>query len=380
MTSKLESKSVSRRRFLKGGAVAAGVAATGTVAMPNVSRAETVTLKMQSSWGASDVFQEMAKQYTDRCEKMSGGRLKFDLLPAGAVVKAFEVQNACHTGVIDAAHTVTAYWYGKNKAASLFGTGPVLGCDATQMLAWIQSADGRALYKELTQGILKLDVVGFFAMPMPTQPLGWFKKQIKSVDDLQGLKYRTVGLATDIMQGMGLKVTQLPGGEIIPALERGVIEAFEFNNPTSDRQFGAQNVSKDYMLGSYHQAAEFFEIIFSKKKFDSLPAEMQAILEYGAEAASTANYGLALDKYSKDLQGLMKDDGVKVHRTPKSVMEAQLKSWDTVLEKLNQDPFFKKVVDSQRAWAERVAFYYLTNAADYELAFNHYFPGKLPKA
>ena len=134
------------------------------------------------------------------------------------------------------------------------------------------------------------------------------------------------------------------------------------------------------MLGSYHQAAEFFEIIFSKKKFDSLPAEVQAILEYGAEAASTANYALALDKYSKDLQGLMKDDGVKVHRTPKSVMEAQLKSWDAVLEKLNQDAFFKKVVDSQRAWAERVAFYYLTNAADYELAFNHYFPGKLQKA
>ncbi len=379
MTSKTETKNVSRRRFLKGSAVAAGVAATGTVAMPNVSRAETVTLKMQSSWGASDVFQEMAKQYTDRCEKMAGGRLKFDLLPAGAVVKAFEVQNACHTGVLDAAHTVTAYWYGKNKAASLFGTGPVLGCDATQMLAWIQSAEGKALYKELTQDILKLDVVGFFAMPMPTQPLGWFKKEIKSADDMQGLKYRTVGLATDIMQGMGLKVTQLPGGEIIPALERGVIEAFEFNNPTSDRQFGAQNVSKDYMLGSYHQAAEFFEIIFSKRKFDSLPAEIQAILEYGAEAASTANYALALDKYSNDLQGLMKDDGVKVHRTPTSVMEAQLKSWDKVLEKLNQDPFFKKVVDSQRAWAERVAFYYLTNAADYELAYNHYFPGKLKK-
>jgi TRAP-type mannitol/chloroaromatic compound transport system substrate-binding protein len=380
MTSKSETKNVSRRRFLKGSAVAAGVAATGTVAMPNVSRAETVTLKMQSSWGASDIFQEMAKQYTDRCEKMAGGRLKFDLLPAGAVVKAFEVQNACHTGVLDAAHTVTAYWYGKNRAASLFGTGPVLGCDATQMLAWIQSAEGRALYKELTQDILRLDVVGFFAMPMPTQPLGWFKKEIKSVDDMQGLKYRTVGLATDIMQGMGLKVTQLPGGEIIPALERGVIEAFEFNNPTSDRQFGAQNVSKDYMLGSYHQAAEFFEIIFSKRKFDSLPAEVQAILEYGAEAASTANYGLALDKYSNDLQGLMKDDGVKVHRTPTSVMQAQLKSWDAVLERLNADPFFKKVVDSQRAWAERVAFYYLMNAADYELAYNHYFPGKLKKA
>jgi TRAP-type mannitol/chloroaromatic compound transport system substrate-binding protein len=380
MTSKTETGIVSRRRFLKGSAVAAGVAATGTVAMPNVSRAETITLKMQSSWGAAAIFQEMAQQYVDRCQKMAGNRLKIDLLPAGAVVKAFEVQNACHTGVIDAAHTVTAYWYGKNKAASLFGTGPVLGCDATQMLAWIQSEEGKALYKELTQDILNLDVVGFFAMPMPTQPLGWFKKEIKSADDMQGLKYRTVGLATDIMQGMGLKVTQLPGGEIIPALERGVIEAFEFNNPTSDRQFGAQNVSKDYMLGSYHQAAEFFEIIFSKRKFESLPAEVQAILEYGAEAASTANYGLALDRYSKDLQGLMKDDGVKVHRTPTSVMQAQLKSWDAVLERLNRDPFFKKVVDSQRAWSERVAFYYLTNAADYELAFDHYFPGKLKKA
>lgn len=377
MTSVNNPKNVSRRKFIKGSAVAAGVAATGTVAMPNVSRAETVTLKMQSAWGASDIFQEMAKQYTDRCEKMAGGRLKFDLLPAGAVVKAFEVQNACHTGVLDAGHQVSAYWYGKNKAASLFGTGPVFGCDATQMLAWIQSDEGKALYKELTQDILGLDIVGFFAMPMPTQPLGWFKREIKSADDMQGLKFRTVGLATEIMQGMGLKVTQLPGGEIIPALERGVIEAFEFNNPTSDRQFGAQNVSKDYMLGSYHQAAEFFEILFNKRKFESLPAEIQAILEHGAEAASTANYGLALDRYSADLQGLIKEDSVKVHRTPKSVMEAQLKAWDTVLEKATKDPFFKKVVDSQKAWGERVGYYYITNAADYPLAYNHYFPGKL---
>lgn len=377
MTSKTDTKSVSRRRFLKGSAIAAGTAAVGTIAMPNVSRAETITLKMQSSWGASDIFQEMAKQYTDRCEAMSGNRLKFDLLPAGAVVKAFQVQDACSDGVIDAAHTVSAYWYGKNKAASLFGTGPVLGCDATQMLAWIQSKDGRELYRELTQDILGLDVVGFFAMPMPTQPLGWFKKEIKTAEDMNGVKYRTVGLATDIMQGMGLAVTQLPGGEIVPALERGVIDAFEFNNPTSDRQFGAQNVSKHYMLGSYHQAAEFFEIIFSKKKFDGLPQEIKAILEYGAEAANTANYALALDRYSADLQGLMNEDGVTVARTPKAVMEAQLKSWDKVLEKLEQDAFFKKVVDSQRKWSERVAFYYLMNAADYRLAYEHYFPNKL---
>lgn len=377
MTSKSDTKPVTRRRFLKGSAIAAGTAAVGTVAMPNVSRAETINLKMQSSWGASDIFHEMAKQYTDRCEAMAGKRLKFDLLPAGAVVKAFQVQDGCSDGVIDAAHTVTAYWYGKNKAASLFGTGPVLGCDATQMLAWIQSKEGRELYRELTQDVLGLDVIGFFALPMPTQPLGWFNKEIKTADDMNGVKYRTVGLAADVAQGMGLAVTQLPGGEIIPALERGVIDAFEFNNPTSDRQFGAQNVSKNYMLGSYHQASEFFEIIFSKKKFESMPEEIKAILEYGAEAANTANYATALDRYSADLQGLIKEDGVNVARTPNAVMAAQLKSWDTVIKNLEQDPFFKKVLDSQRAWGERVGFYYIMNAADYVMAYNHYFPNKL---
>ena len=164
----------------------------------------------------------------------------------------------------------------------------------------------------------------------------------------------------------------------MPALERGVIEAFEFNNPTADSQFGAQDVSKHYHMGSYHQAAEFFEIIFNKDKFESLPSEVQAILEYSAEAANTASYGFAMDTYSKDLQKLINEDGVNVYRTDVSIMKAQLDSWDKVLEGLNKDPFFKKVVDSQKEWSERVAFYDLVNAADYKLAYEHYFPGKLP--
>jgi len=368
-----------RRKFLKGGAIAAGAAAA-TVAMPNVSRAATVTLKMQSSWGATSPFQDMAKQYIERVTAMAGGRLKIDLLPSGAVVKAFQVQDAVHKGVLDAAHTVTAYWYSKNKSASLFGTGPVFGCNASQILAWIHYGGGKELLAELQKDILKLNVRSFFAMPMPTQPLGWFKFHVKSADQMKGLKYRTVGLATDIMQGMGLKVTQLPGGEIVPALEKGVIEAFEFNNPTADRRFGAADVSKHYHMGSYHQAAEFFEIIFNKTKFASLPKEHQAILEYGAEAANTANYGWAMDVYSKDLQGLIHKDKVNVYRTAQSIMSAQLKSWDKVLKKImKEDPFFAKIVNSQKAWSERVAFYDLVNSADYKLAYEHYFPGKLPK-
>ncbi|MCW8971031.1 MAG: TRAP transporter substrate-binding protein DctP, partial [Rhodospirillales bacterium] len=218
---------------------------------------------------------------------------------------------------------------------------------------------------------------GFFAMPMPAQPLGWFKKKINSADDMKGLKYRTVGLATDIMQGMGMKVTQLPGGEIVPAMERGVIEAFEFNNPTSDMEFGAQDVAKYYYLSSYHQAIEYFEIIFNKTKFNSLPAEQQAILEYSAEAANTANYGLAMDRYSSDLQKLKKDHGVNVFRTDEEILKQQLASWDKVMEGLMEDAFFKKVVDSQKAWAHRVAYYDLLASADFKLAFNHHFPKEL---
>jgi TRAP-type mannitol/chloroaromatic compound transport system substrate-binding protein len=373
---KSEAKAVNRRKFLKGGAIAA-TAATATVAFPNVSRAQTITLKMQSSWPATDIFQDMAKQYVERVEKMSGGRLKIDLLAAGAVVPALNIQDAVHSGVLDAGHHVTAYWYKKNKAASLFGTGPVFGANAAQILAWMHFGGGKELYRELVEDVLKLNMVGFFCMPMPTQPLGWFKKEIKSADDLKGLKYRTVGLATQIMQQIGMSVVQLPAGEIVPALEKGTIEAFEFNNPTSDRRFGAQNVSKIYMMSSYHQAAEFFEILINKDKFKALGSELQAILEYAAEAANTANYGLAMDQYSKDLQGLIKEDGVKVLRTPESILKVQLASWDKALEELNQDPFFKKVVDSQKAWSERVAYYDLINTADYKLAYEHYFPGKL---
>jgi TRAP-type mannitol/chloroaromatic compound transport system substrate-binding protein len=370
---------VSRRRFLKAGAAtAAGAAGAATLGFPMISRAETVTLKMQGAWGAKDIFNDMAMQYVDAVNAMSGGRLKIDYLVAGAVVKPFQVMDAVSRGVLDGGHTVPVYWYGKSKVASLFGTGPVYGQDAHLGLAWI-NAEGVKLYNELLEK-LGLNVIGFFAMPMPTQPLGWFKKEIKKAGDLKGLKYRTVGLAADLMQEMGLKVTQLPGGEIVPALERGVIEAFEFNNPSSDRSFGAQDVSKVYMMGSYHQAAEFFEIIFNKTKYNALPAEHQALLKHAAAAASSQNFWLAMDRYSSDLQWLTKSAGVKAYRTPQSVMNEQLKAWDVLIERMSgEDPFFAKVLKSYKDFAHRAAFYYLLNSADYKLAFDHYFKGEMPK-
>jgi TRAP-type mannitol/chloroaromatic compound transport system substrate-binding protein len=365
-----------RRKFLKTAAAAAGAASVATIGFPMVSRAQTTVLKMQGAWGAKDIFNDFATDYVKRVNEMAGGRLKIQYLIAGAVFKPFQVMDAVNKGVLDAGHQVSVYWYGKSKVASLFGTGPVFGQNASQGLAWIYYGGGLELYQELLKD-LGLNIVGYFAMPMPTQPLGWFKKEIKTAEDLVGLKYRTVGLAADLMQKMGVKVTQLPGGEIVPALERGVIEAFEYNNPTSDRSFGAQDVSKVYMLGSYHQAAEFFEIIFNKTKYDALSDEQKAILRYSAEAASSANYWRGQDQYSKDLFWLRDEAGVKLYRTPKSVMEAQLKAWDEILPELEQDPFFAKVVKSQKEFAHRVAYYDLLDSADYKLAFDHYFPGEL---
>jgi len=373
---KQEDVKIGRRKFLKKAAVVGGAAGAATLGFPMVSRAKTVTLKMQGAWGAKDIFNDYAEDYVKRVNEMAGGRLKIQYLISGAVVKAFRVQDAVHKGVLDAGHQVCVYWYGKSKVASLFGTGPVFGQNAHQGLAWIYYGGGQELYDELIKE-LGLNTVGFFCMPMPTQPLGWFKKPITDASQLKGLKYRTVGLAADLMQAMGVKVTQLPGGEIVPALERGVIEAFEFNNPTSDRSFGAQDVSKVYMLGSYHQAAEFFEIIFNKDKFNSLEKEHQAILKYAAEAASSNNYWRGQDQYARDLQWLKNKAGVKIYRTPTSVMKAQLDAWDRILPDLEKDPFFKKVVKSQKEFAYRLAYYDILNSCDYKLAFDHYFPGEL---
>lgn len=376
MTDSTEDKIVSRRSFLKGSAVVGGVAAGG-LAAPAVLAQSPLVLKMQTSWPAADIWMGFAQQYVDRVEAMSGGRLKIDLLPAGAVVAAFQVLDAVHDGILDAAHTVPVYWYGKHKAASLFGTGPVFGGSATTMLAWFNAGGGKEFYRELTQDILGLNVYGHLGFPMPAQPFGWFKEEVNTAEDLKGFKYRTVGLAADLLNSMGMSVAQLPGGEIVPAMERGVIDAFEFNNPSSDSRFGAQDVAKNYYLSSYHQASESFEFLFNKDLMDDLDDDLRAILEYSVEAASTANTANALDNYSADLQKLQDEHGVTVHRTSKDILDAQINAWDGLIPELEEDAFMKRVLDSQREWVERVVFYELMNAPDLALAYDHYFPGKL---
>jgi TRAP-type mannitol/chloroaromatic compound transport system substrate-binding protein len=374
---KVETSSSRRKFFKKAGTVAVAAPLAG---FPMISVAQSpIVLKMQGGWGATDIFNDMAKEYVTRVNEMSGGRLRIDYLNSGSVVKTFEMMDAVSNGVLDAGHQVSAYWYGKSKVASLFGSGPVTGINSEQLLGWVYRGGGMDLYNELLKQ-LKLNVTTFFAFPMPPQPLGWFKSTPpRNGDELKGYKYRTVGLAADLMQELGMSVTQLPGGEIMPAMERGVIDAFEFNNPTSDRAFGAQDVAKYYSMGSFHQSQEFFEITFNKTKFESLPPDLQSILRYAAEAASSSNTWTAQDNYSRDLQRLIVEDKVRVVKTPTAVFDAQMKAWDTLTDRLMaEDPFFKKVVDSQLAWSRRVAYYGFLADANYKAAYEHVFKTKLP--
>jgi TRAP-type mannitol/chloroaromatic compound transport system substrate-binding protein len=365
----------SRRKFLKTGAAA--IAGGAAISAPSISiGASPVVLKVQAAWGGG-IFLEFANDYVRRVNEMSGGSLKIDLLGVGAVVKTAEMQTAVHKGVLDGAHLVTAYWYSKSPVASLFGTGPCFGWSANELMGWIQYGGGKELYYELMHDKLRLDLVGFFTGPMPAQPLGWFKEHITGSGQMKGLKYRTVGLAADVLQEMGMSVVQLPGGEIQPAMKSGLIDAAEFNNPTSDKDFGMQDVSKHYHLASFHQSQECFEIIYNKTRFDKLAKEHQAILEYASEAASADMAWKAMERYSQDLVVLKEKHGVNVYRTPDNVMDDQLKAWDIVVERFNkEDPFFKKVVESQMAWAKRHGAYALNNAPNYQGAYEHYF-GKL---
>ena len=371
MTKSVTDQAASRRKFLKGGLLAGGAAAA-TLAAPSISRAEPVNLKMQAAWGGG-IFLENAQSYVDRVNSMAGKDLQIDLLSVDSVVKTSQMQDAVHRGVLDAAHYVPAYWYSKSKSASLFGTGPCFGWSSQEVLGWIYYGGGQELFDELMAS-LGLNVVSFFNSPMPAQPLGWFKQEITDAAQMKGLKYRTVGLAADVMLEMGMSVVQLPGGEIQPAMKSGLIDAAEFNNPTSDRDFGMQDVSKFYMLASFHQSQEFFEVTFNKKKFDSLSDEHKAILKYASEAESSDFYWNNTKRYAEDLVKLRDEQGVGIFRTPDSVMADQLAAWDVVVDRISgEDPFFAKVIESQKKYAKEVMYYLNLNQPDYKLAYKHYF-------
>ncbi len=359
-----------RRKFLKAASTAA--VATGALAAPAVSRAQTVTLRFQSTWPAKDIFHEYANDFAKKVNDMAGSRLKIEVLPSGSVVPAFQLLDAVNKGTLDGGHGVVAYHYGKNTALALWGSGPAYGMDPNMVLAWHYYGGGKALLEEIYKS-LSIDVVSFLYGPMPTQPLGWFKKPVAKVADMKGLKFRTVGLAVDVFKELGTAVNPLPGGEIVPALDRGLIDAAEFNNASTDRLLGFPDVVKNCMLQSFHQSGEQFEILFNKTKYDGLPAELKSIIDYAVQAASADMSWKAIHRNSQDYIELKKAK-INFYKTPDAVLKAQLDAWDKVInEKAGANPLFKKVLDSQRGFAERAGGWQNDYTVDFKMAWNRYF-------
>lgn len=364
-----------RRSFL---AIAAGGAIAG---FPMLARAQQSTvLRLQGAWSAKDIFHEYALEYAKKINDMSGGRLRVEMLPAGAMVKPQDLQDAVHRGVIDGCHAVPAFWHGRNTAFSLFGSGPALGLDANGLLAWLRHGGGMTLYLELIHRQLNLNIVPFFYGPMPTQPLGWFKKPIKSSGELKGLKLRAEGLVADLYREMGAKAETVAIEDIAVAMKRGELDAAEFNNASSDRWLGLPGVAKVCMLQSYHQPAEVFEVLINRKKFDALPADLQAIVRHAAEASSADMSWKAVHRYSEDQIWLRDRQGVQFHKTPADVLRAQMRAWGAVTARhAQQNPFFDKVWRSQMAWARRIVGWSRATIVDPAPAYDFWFAGKSAK-
>lgn len=377
----------SRRKFLGQAALAGGAAAlsvagcgksdppaataTSPAAAPSVA---STTLRMQAGTGAGDLFFGFVQEYARIVGEMSGGALKIEVLQPGSVVKAFDMADAVHKGTLDACFAVPSFWYNKNTALSLFGTGPALGHNGNTFLSWFEHGGGKALYEELYRDVLKLEVVPMLMGPMMTQPLGWFKKEVKSAADFKGLKYRTVGLSVDLFTAMGAAVTAMPGPDVVPALDRGVIEAAEFNNPAVDAGLGLQDVAKFCMVRSYHQPAEVFEVLFNKRLYETLPEVTKMALKYATKVLSAEFTWKTMDAYSTAYEDLRDNKGVKFIETPEDILRAQLKAWDEVAaQKAKDNPFFQKVLDSQKGYMKRVVGYQIKFEAPQTMAYEHFF-------
>lgn len=329
--------------------------AAAALTMPSLAKTQDVTLKLQAVWSENSVLHEFAVDYVNIVNTIAAGRVRLEMLPRGAVVsRGGDLQGAVASGALDAAHGVASNQYAKDKAYGLFTTPPSFGWNSMQMLGWMRHGGGQALYDDLVQKVHGKNITGFLLGPMPTQPLGWFKKPIHSPDDLKGLKFRTGGLSADVHRILGMEPVLIPGNETAEALASGRVDAAEYLNPTIDRQVGLSKAAPIYIVQGYHQVCECFEIIYNKSRLDELGDEVKRILEIAGDAASSSMLYKQMAYYPRDLEQIKAVDKVTVVRAPDSILDAQLAAWEKVIEDLSSDPFFKKVIESQRAWTKSV--------------------------
>lgn len=366
-----KTKAASSRRGFLGAATAVGAA--GSV-FPFVAKAQApIRWRFQSTWPARFLYQEVAVDWTKKVDELSNGRLKIEMLPAGAVVPGLQIIDATNQGVLDGGHGLPGFWFGKNTAFGLYGAGPDFGMDANQMLGWIEYGGGAELFAEI-QAAARLNIKSFLLGPVPAEPLGWFKKEIKTLDDFKGLRFRTAGLAVDMFRELGMSPVQMAPADIVPALDRGLLDGAEFASATDDRVMGFPDVAKFYLQHSYHMANNVCEVMINRRRYDALPDDLKTVLKHASHAASADMHWKNMHRMSQDYQELQAEGKVQMSRTPEPILQAQLKAWTAVIERRSaENALFVKVVESQKAWAKRVVHWHNEVTPSKEVAFAHYF-------
>ena len=339
--------------------------------------AQTYSLKGQSSHPATANFHLMFKLWAEEMEKMSNGRFKVDVQPGGAIVPPFEVFDATSKGVLDVGMITFGYIQGRNTATIPLSHGPLFGMDGEDYWGWYYQGGGRKLLQEFYDDVLKLNLVGF---PMPTdypQGLGWFKKPIRSLADLKGMKYRIFGIGAETYGRLGVNVVTLPGGEIVPAMERGVIQGAEWINCEEDKKLGLHQVAKHYYAPGMHEPVTGGQLIFNKDLWNKLPADLKEMVKVASVYATTMRNQILKQETAAACQELIRD-GVQMHRTPDAILVDFLNEWEKIqAEYAAKSPFYKKVMESQKKYAELIVPYRLSWYPQYEFAGKYYWKDKV---
>ena len=355
----------------------AALACAGAFVAPGYAQQQPVSLKMQATWPASLTLYENFTYFVDHVTKISGGSLKIDAMPAGQVVPAFEVLDATHKKVLDGAHAWSGYWVGKNKTAILFTGGPggTFGMDMIDALGWMHHGGGIELAQEFFQKELKLNVFWHPILPSGPQAFGWFKRPIKSLADFKGMKCRQTGMAAEVYQRMGMQTVNMPGGEIIPSAQRGVIDCAEWIGGEEDLRLGFQNVWKYHYTPGMHENVTIGEILINGDVWKGLSPQHQEIIKTAADATFVVWWAKWQRQNADAIKTLQEKHGVKILRTPPDILLEFLKTWDKVAaEEAAKNPFFKKVHDSQRAYASLVVPAKRFMFPPYSFAANYYWP------
>ena len=299
------------RQFVRSAVALAAVAAFSAGA-----QAQT-TLKMQATWPASLTLYENFTYFVDRIHKISGGQLKIDAMPAGQVVPAFEVLDATHKKVLDGAHAWSGYWVGKNKAAILCTGGPggTFGMDMIDALGWMHHGGGIDLCNELFQKELKLNVQWIPILPSGPQAFGWFKRPIKNLADFKGMKCRQTGMAAEIWQRMGMTTVNMPGGEIIPSAQRGVIDCAEWVGGVEDLRLGFHNVWKYHYTPGVHENVTIGEVLINGDVWKSLKPEQQELIKTVASETFVIWWAKWQRQNADAIKELQEKHGVRILRT-----------------------------------------------------------------